>query len=122
MYRCADIKIIANGDLLMTASDETRAEMADMLRDPNWNYWSVFAELLEIYLCNGSYTPFDAGEGNPFVGLSSAPCIAESMCYSDSGELEIDGRFWYYPNYAITDPLAELKNKGRVIFDLARES
>jgi hypothetical protein len=76
--------ILPNGDLKLTADNETRAEIADYQRRGR-NYWLIMAELLESYSCNGSYTHFDAGAANPFVGLTSAPCIAETMHYNDDG-------------------------------------
>jgi len=116
-----NINRLPNGDLKLTADNETRAEIADLVKRGR-GYWSVMADLLEPYSCNGSYTSFDAGEGNPFVGLSSAPCIAESLNHEDGGEQTIDGDFWYFADYAIRDDLAELKNKGRVIYTLASEA
>lgn len=114
-------KPMPNGDLLVTADNAMRSNLAEALRSDR-GYWSAFADLFESYSCNGSYTPFDAGEGNPFVGLTSAPCIAESMDYPDSGEAEIVGRLWWFPHYAIDDPLQELARHGRTVFTLADES
>ena len=104
-----------NGNLLITACNETRAEIAAMQRN-NRDYWSIMADLFESYSCNGSYTPFDAGNGNPFVGLTGAPCIAESMSYDDNGQAEIIGKFWYFSDYVFRDDLDELKRYGRVIY------
>lgn len=107
-------KELPNGDLLVTADNATRSDIAYGLREHG--YWVAFADAFEGYSCNGSYTPFDAGEGNPFVGLTSAPCIAESMSTEDDGTQVIHGSFWYFPDYAIRDPLEELATRGRTIF------
>jgi len=112
---------LANGDLKLTADNETRNEIADMLFHGR-SYWAIMADLFESYSCNGSYTHFDAGDANPFVGLSSAPCIAETMDYADNGDAKIDGDFWYFGEYATRDDLAELKNTGRVVYSLASEA
>lgn len=107
--------ILKNGDLLITASNQERADIAYGLSQER-GYWSVMADCFESFSCNGSYTPFNAGDANPFVGLTSAPCIAESMTTEDDGQQRIDGRFWWFPDYAIRDPLDELKNRGRTVF------
>lgn len=101
-----------NGNLLLTAGNDSRAELRTM-RENGRNYWSIMAEAFESYSCNGSYTHFDAGQANPFVGLTSAPCIAESMSYPDSGDLEIDGRLWYFSEYCLRSDLNELIARGR---------
>lgn len=114
-------KRLENGNLKVTADNETRAEIADLMSRGR-NYWSIMADLFEDHACNGSYTHFDAGNADPFVGLTSAQCIAESLSYDDNGEAEIDGDFWYFDEYAIRDDLAELKNTGRVVYTLAKEA
>ena len=118
MYATA--RKLPNGDLLVTADNATRAGIKEALADERNGFWGVLADLFEGYFTNGSYEPFDAGDGNPFVGLTSVPCIAESMSYLDNGDKRIDGDFWYFDNYMLVDPLDELKRKGRVIFTLAR--
>jgi hypothetical protein len=112
--------ILPNGDLKITADNECRAFIADEMRKGH-DYGSIWADITEWERCNGGFTPFDAGDANPFVGLTSAPCIAESMDYHDDGTLEIVGRFWYFADYQITSELEELRDKGRVVFTLARE-
>lgn len=111
--------ILPNGDLKLTADNETRRDIADALAQPSGNWWGVYCDEMESYSCNGSFTPFDAGDANPFVGLTSAPCIAESMCSDDSGENEIEGRFWYNADYMTRDELRELARFGRYVYTLA---
>lgn len=111
---------LANGDLLVTAGNDGRAEIKAM-QGAQRDYWSILAELFEPYFTNGSFEPFDAGDGNPFVGLTSAPCIAESMSHLDDGTNRVDGEFWYFDRYATHDLLDELRNRGRTVFTLARE-
>lgn len=116
-----NVKIQPNGELLLTADNETRAYIADEMR--NGQRGNCWYELFEPYYTNGEYQPFEPGDGSPhsgpFVGLTSAPCIAESMDYLDDGTQEIVGRLWYFADYMIRDELEELKNRGRVTFQLA---
>jgi len=109
---------VESGNLWVVAdSPEDQIEIKESL-DKN-GFWSTMAEIFEPYSCNGSFTPFDAGGANPFVGLTNAPCIAESMDYLDNGDSKIEGRFWYYPDYMIRCPLEELAETGSVRFYLA---
>ena len=64
--------------------------------------------MLEQYSCNGSYAFFDAGQGNPFVGLTNAPCIAEAMDTDNDGTNIIRGEFWCYVEYMIKCPVETL--------------
>lgn len=105
--------ILDNGNLLLQAGNDARKALCDARDDGFTSYWSTMADAFESYSCNGSYTHFDAGQGNPFVGLTSAPCIAESMSYLDSGDLEIHGRLWYYSEYCLRSDLDELIARGR---------
>jgi hypothetical protein len=114
-----NVTILPNGDLKLTASNEGRKELAEWFALDR-NYWTMMADIFEPYSSNGSYEPFDGGDGNPFVGLTSAPCIAESLDTDDDGNREVIGNFWYYNDYCITDDMEELKNKGYVIYTLAR--
>ncbi len=113
-----EITIKDNGDLELSVTGAERAEIREALR--TGNRWSVMAELFEPYSCNGSYTPFDAADANPFVGLTSAPCIAETMDVDDNGTQTIQGRFWYYADYQIRDELDDLADTGTTVFTLAR--
>lgn len=108
--------VLPDGALLLTADNWARSELAAMRRAGRC-YWSIMADAFESYSCNGSFAHFDAGEGNPFVGLTSAPCIAEQIDYSDdSGALGVIGRVWHLADYATRDDLAELIRKGRAVY------
>jgi hypothetical protein len=112
-----DVTRMENGNLKITASGDEIEIIRDGLEDRG--FWYTFTDAFESYSCNGSYQPFDAGDGNPFVGLTNAPCIAESMDYDDDGNASIIGDFWYYDDYAITCPMETLCETGEVIFTLA---
>lgn len=105
--------ILDSGDLRLSVDPETAVELREALRE---SYWQAFGDLMESESCNGGFTPFDAGQANPAVGLTSAPCIAESMDYDDDGRATINGRFWWFPDYAIRDPLDELARDGETVF------
>lgn len=111
--------ILPNGDLLVTANNRCRAFIADALRNRN-DYWGILADIFEYERCNGGLVPFEPGSGEPgsapFVGLTSAPCIAEHLVWEDDGTQRIEGRVWWFPDYATADPLEELKTTGRTIF------
>lgn len=112
-----NVTILPNGDLKLTANNETRAYIASELRQGKRDH--IIYDLLEYDICNGGFTPFDAGDANPFVGLTTAPCIAEAMTTEDNGDNVIDGRFWYFDDYMIRDELEELARRGRVVYKLA---
>lgn len=116
---------LENGDLELTLdaadeneTDDLKSEISEMQEKKD--DLSILIEGTESYWTNGSFQPFDAGQGNPFVGLTESPCIAESMGYDDNGDAEIEGEFWYFGDYMIESFLDILKEKGKVIFTLAR--
>lgn len=115
-----DVTVLPDGNLQIAADEETRRELADALDERGW--WDVMHDLLEPYSTNGSFTPFDAGIANPCVGLTDAPCIAESMDVLDDGKNVIVGRLWWYPAYEVRDPLEELRDHGYTTFTFAPAS
>jgi hypothetical protein len=112
------ITIMTNGHLKITADNETRQWIKE-LQEKGRGSNDILHTITERYWTNGSYEPFDAGDANPFVGLSSAPCIAQEMAYDDNGKKEIVGEYWYFGNYMLEDPMETLKRTGRVIFQKA---
>jgi len=108
--------VLENGDLEITLHEDFREEMEELAEEKDDIL--ILIEGFEHYFANGSYHPFDAGEGNPFVGLSSDICIAESMDVNDEGECEIVGAFWHYPDTYRYDVVEQLLQHGKVIFKL----
>lgn len=113
---------LENGDLKL----ELEADDAEFIHDMKYDdsvrtELDMLHELTEGYWTNGSYEPFDASDGNPFVGLTDAPCIAESMDYLDDGTKVIIGNFWYYSDYMIKSFIDELLENSFVIFTLAAD-
>lgn len=115
-----NVTVLPNGDLKLSADNHTRAYIADAMRQKRArSYWSIMAEMFEPYFTNGGFEHFDAGQADPFVGLTSAPCVAEALIYTDDGRREIDGRLWYFADYMIRGDLEELRDRGRVVYQLA---
>lgn len=115
-----DVKVLPSGALQITATQEGRDWIEEQQADRDST--SILIDALEPYWTNGSYTPFDAGVANPFVGLTDAPCIAEEMTYDDDGKREVVGKLWWYPEYQVLDPVEELRTKGAVVFTAAPEA
>lgn len=112
-----NLTVQLNGDLLITANNPTRNYLATMGDDADFN--QAMFDLLEPLSTNGGFTLFDAGQANPFVGLTSAPCIAESMNYDDDGSMEVVGRLWWFKAYQVQSYVRELRTTGRVVFPQA---
>lgn len=117
MTHWLDISVLDNGNLRLSVRDG----MLDDAKEDFSNGYLKDHEIFEPYSCNGSYELFDAGDANPFVGLTDAPCIAESMDYLEDGTKEIIGRFWYYSDYQLSYWFEELIDNGEVIFTLAND-
>lgn len=110
-------KILDDGDLMITADAEAQEwirEELDRGRSDDDILWDGF----EGYWNNGSFWPFDAGLGNPFVGLTCAPCIAEDMDVLDDGTHVINGRVWWYPDYEVRSFVSDLLEYGNTRFPL----
>ena len=107
--------ITPEGDLAVTLTEDAdRDELRHQLEERG--QMQVLADLLEPYYTNGGYQPFDASDANPFVGITGAPCIAESMDTDDEGNNTIVGRLWYFPSYMLESPIEVLIEKGVVIW------
>lgn len=109
------ITVEANKDLTIKLEhQEERDELAEILEIDGTD--QALSYLLEDEAVNGSYTAFDAGNGNPFVGLTEAPCIAESMDIDNNGKMTIQGEFWFYERYMLECPVQKLIEEGSVTF------
>jgi len=109
-----NVEILENGNLALSLPDaDEREELQDMI-DDHRGYWNIMSYLFEDYSTNGSFTHFDAGQANPYVGLTSAPCIAEAMDILDDGTNVIEGRFWFFANYN-TELETELLAAGETV-------
>ena len=111
-----DVRVDDNERLVMSADTDSRNDLREALASRS--FWVVLSDMLEPYFTNGGYRPFDASDGNPFVGLTSAPCIAESLDTDDDGANRIVGRFWYFPDYMVSCPIETLIEQGEVVWAL----
>lgn len=120
-----DLTQLENGKLRLSldyADEAEKAELENELRELMTGKTDILILIdeTEKYWTNGSYQPFDAGSGDPFVGLTWAPCIAESMTYTDKGNAIIEGKFWYYGDYMIRSFLDDLLENGYADFNLCK--
>lgn len=109
-----DVELTPNGNLRITADAEARAwfeENKETLTE-HMMLWEAF----EQFWANGSYYPFDAGYGNPSVGLWSGPCIAEEVEHDGEGQCSIVGRYWAFMNYEVQSSIDILIETGCVLF------
>jgi hypothetical protein len=106
-----------DGDLLLTADAEAIEWMLDELQLER-SEDMILLYGMEGYWTNGSYWPFDAGLGNPFVGLTGAPCIAEDLDIDESFNRSVVGRLWAFLDYQVKSLIDELATKGQVRFTL----
>lgn len=103
-------KILKNGTLKITADNQGRADLKEA-----WNE-------LEYYPTEDFITEELRLQSFEFVrpewvgALTDSPIITDELGIADDGTADYMGDVWWYPNYMITDPWEELKNKGRVIF------
>lgn len=102
------------GALRLSFHAKDRAEILEMA--DTMSAFDILLEGTESYWTNGSYQPFDAGQGNPNIGLTDAPCIAECMHYDDEGEATIEGDFWFFNQYATECFIERMLNDGYVDF------
>lgn len=111
-----DITILPNGHLQLSLEPDERDDL--IAANERGGEMGALMDLTEPYWTNNGFHPFDAGQANPYVGITSAPCIAERMSGPDeaSGKYEIDGRLWWFPTYETTGIVDELLEHGKVVF------
>lgn len=112
------IQKLATGHLKLTADAIARAEILDQMEQGRTSD-QILLDGTESYWANGSFTPFEAGDANPFVGITEAPCIAEQLDHEDDGTRGVRGALWWYPAYEHRDPMEVLMRTGSVIFSAA---
>lgn len=113
-----EVSVLPTGDLrLALTPNAARDEIFEQYDDTG--EVSTLAWLFEPLASNGSYAFVDSQAGNPFVGLTSAPCIAEQLSYDDDGNAQVEGRLWWFPDYQVRGVIDELLEKGEVVFSAA---
>lgn len=118
-----NVKVLDNGDLELSleALDANKIENLQKIYNTKGES-RLMGIFLSEYSSNNSYTYFDAGNANPYVGLSDAPCIAECMYMTDGFTNKIAGKFWYYVDYTVIDYCQKLLSGKSVVFTLGEKS
>ena len=108
------------GNLAMTLLLTDPEDKSD-LREQYHEFGEVdtLARLLEPFSSNGSFAFVDGAAGNPNVGLAASPCIAEGITYDDDGAAHVEGRLWWFPNYAIEGVVDTLLDTGQATWAAA---
>lgn len=116
------IRILPNGDLLLTADNAIRSGLAEAYRSGGYpEAESLVLEMLRNGCCQ---MHLDLIPPENIGALTDAPIVAEAD-YPDDGSGPVpypDSPVWWYPDYAIIDPWEQLKNKGRVVLTRAPEA
>ncbi len=61
----------------------------------------------------------NTADGRSIIGaLTQAPIITDFLGLLDDGPPQVpnDAKLWWFPNYAVEDPLQTLLDKGQVVF------
>lgn len=104
-------RILPNGNLLLTASNEARHDCSKRLQERGSD--DVFYEIMAPFRDNGILFPIEP----EWIGaLTSSPIISDYESVDDDGVRSIGDIIWWFPNYQIIDPMTELAHKGRVEF------
>lgn len=89
-------------------------EVRDTVKDGNFNYQSLWADLLETPLCNGYHNVPDE-----YKGLTEAPMISDTFFDEETTKDEFESaKVWAFLDYQTRDELRELVEKGFVLFPL----
>lgn len=104
-------KILPNGDLEISFGDFDLAEIKERVSEGDTSD-NLMYEMFEHVIANGLMwvAPEDIG------ALTSAPILSDGDV-NDNGSLDFGGsNIWWYPNYAVTSPMQEIAETGKVVF------
>lgn len=111
---------IKGNALIITADNESRADLADAYRDQS-NYGGCIKA--ESLVGDGLHEKWEFIQPEDVGALTDAPilCDADGLDYPDDGGRIVrnDAKVAWFPNYMVTDPWEVLRNTGRVTFTLA---
>lgn len=100
----------ANGNLILTLTEEGRADLDDLVAKHGGDVEAVLWDLMEHQLANGwtALQPSDIG------ALTTCPVIlTEEAEYNDDGSaLAYVGRVYWHRNYMLDDPIELLRGPG----------
>ncbi len=109
-----NLTILETGNLEISFDESDREGIEEML--DRHSDLSILLEGTEHYFTNGGFHPFDGSNDVPQIGLFGGTCIAETLNFDDDGNAEIEGDFWYDPNYAIRCCITEMLEEGKLSF------
>lgn len=106
---------LPNGALRFIANNDDRADLAYAYKEGG--YPRAESTVIDLVVGNG----LDFVLPEHIGALTDSPIFAEGFFFDDDNNphLEDDAKVWWFPDYAIRDPWAELRNKGRVDFTRA---
>lgn len=104
--------VLENGKLRLTlSSDGNKDEVIEIVERQAAIH--ALVELTEHYWKNG----WGILGADDLSQMSSAPVIAEGHAVEGDGSNTLWGKAWYYPNYAIYNPLKKMLENDHVDFD-----
>lgn len=105
---------IRSNTVVLTADNESRAELADAYRNGGYPY-------AESYVGECLHERWEFVRPEEVGAMTDSPIIAEcdGIDRDDDGELVKVGKVAWFPNYQITDPWESLRNIGRTVLTLA---
>ncbi len=112
-------KILDNGNLLITADNEFRRYIREGYEE--CGYIGAECNVMD-YLRSSAGGWIEMLKPEVLGALTSAPILTIDPAMNDDGDFvpfPTDAPVWWYPDYAVSDPWEELKNKGRVVFQVA---
>jgi len=113
------VRILPSGNLLITADNRDREELAyDLRRGARDTAESTVIE-------NARHGPgcgqYEFVSGDDLCALSDAPFIAADMTIEDDGTRAFYGKVWKFEEYMLRDYLEELDWRGRTVFTLGAD-
>jgi hypothetical protein len=100
-----------NGNLRIVLLEDAREDVQE-IASRELDADSELAEVLEWQLSNGwsLVQPEDVG------ALTDAPILTEDLDTDDQGEVRHVGTVYWFPQYDVSDPVAQLLQNGSVEF------
>jgi hypothetical protein len=109
------ITFLDNGNLVIKASNSVRAALADAYRSRGY-YAAEFRVAEHLHEVMYFIPPENIG------ALTDSPILSPDVEYPDDARGPVpygDTPVYWFPNYMVQDPWAELRNTGRVVFTRA---
>lgn len=102
----------ANGNLRITLISESREDVQEIASLRELTADGKLHEVIEWQLANG-WTLVPAED---IGALTEAPILSEDIDYDDHGNVQHVGVVYWYPEYEVKDPVAQLLENGFVDF------